>query len=415
MVRTVSCIAPHDRVAGTDVAIKVLAQSRRLSPVAAERLRRELRAAWTVTHPGVVRVHDLIIAGDHLALSMELVDGETLDQRLARTRKLGVPELTTLAADLANALAAAHTAGVTHRDLKPSNIMLRASGGVVITDFGLSRMAGFAEAQLESSADTSDSSDLTRTGELLGTPAFMAPEQLRGAADVGPAADVYAFGLVLFEAATGARAHPHATLPELVAARFDQPPPAVASKRPDLPANLAQVIDQCLLVDLARRIPDAVEVSRRLRSERPAPRPGRRWLAAAGVLALAGAASAWALSRRTAAAGLPAHDRRIVFQVDGDRDLHRALRQLASRRFAATDRRVDVVDDATTANVVVRLSWRASGDGVELTSTLGPPAHPVHAFAPRRAGSLGEAFDLLSPELAALVDAGQRPGHPASD
>ena len=279
----------HDRVAGTDVAVKVLSRARRLSPVAMERLRRELRAAWTVTHPSVVRIHDLILLDDQLALSMELVAGETLDRHLARAGTLPRAELVALATDLASALAAAHSAGVTHRDLKPSNIMIRATTNrAVVTDFGLSRMAGVPDAPASATVTGGSSTNLTDTGELVGTPAFMAPEQLRGATDVGPAADVYALGLVLYEAATGKRPHPDQTLHELLRARLESATPSTRSARPDLPAKLTQTIEDCLQVDSAARIADGSAVLRRLAEIDEQPR--RWWFAGAAAIVVAGVA-----------------------------------------------------------------------------------------------------------------------------
>ncbi len=269
----------HDRIAGTDVAIKVLSASMMRSPIAPERLRRELRAAWTVTHPGVVRVHDVIVFGDRVALSMELIEGETLGDRLARDGTLAPAALVALATALAEALAAAHAGGVVHRDLKPSNILIRASNGrPVITDFGLSRITA---VEGEPGALEGLAVELTRSGELRGTPAFMAPEQLRGASEVGPAADNFAFGLVLFEAATGARPHAHEELSALIAARTAGPPPSLAKLRPELPARLASTVDACLAVDPRARIADGRAVVTRL-----AP-PTRRWWLAGALLPLA--------------------------------------------------------------------------------------------------------------------------------
>jgi len=285
----------HDRVAGTDVAIKSLGALRR-SRIAPERLRRELRAAWNVTHPGVVRIHDVIFDGEHVALSMQLLAGETLGARLARTGKLTVAEVARLAGELASALAAAHDAGVVHRDLKPSNILIVGGGRAVITDFGLSRIPGIADdGRLRAPLDAA-SSELTHSGELVGTPAFMAPEQLRGASEIGPAADVYAFGLVMFEAATGGRPHATSSVDELMRDRLHSPAPPVAARRRDLPRMLARVIDDSLAIEPASRIRDGRALVARL-----TPRSRARWIGAAALaLALVAAAITWRVARRSA-------------------------------------------------------------------------------------------------------------------
>jgi tetratricopeptide (TPR) repeat protein len=414
----------RDRVADAVVAIKMLASSRRFSTTALARLRREVQTAWRVTHPGVVRIYDLIPFGDHLALSMELVDGETLDHRIRSRGRFEVGELMALAVDLARALAAAHEAGVTHRDLKPSNIMLRAgSGRAVITDFGLSRLPGAAdEAEGGSDEGAAQEPALTRSGELLGTPTYMAPEQLQKSRGAGPASDVYAFGLVLFEAATGQRAHPQPTLAELMAARLDQPAPSVASLRPELSPELSRLIGDCLAVDPAQRIGDAVALLDRLEPLAPAsvdrsgiirraPPPRRRralpWLFAALVLVAIGAGAA-TLGRWTSGR-LPAHDRRVAFVAGGSGEpgeLDRALAQLAQHRFAALDHHASTADGAA-ANVTVTLRWQHRGDDVVVAAELGPSGGRTRPLPPERAGSLSDALAPLLSRVAALVDEGQ--------
>ena len=398
----------RDRVADTVVAIKMLSSARRFSTTAVARLRREVQAAWRVTHPGVVRIYDLVAVGDHLALSMELVAGDTLDRLVERDGRLGDVALRALALDLARALAAAHEAGVTHRDLKPSNIMLRSgSGRAVITDFGLSRLPGAGEDAVDSSQEggaVGEDPSLTRSGDLLGTPTYMAPEQLRRSRDAGPAADVYSLGLVLFEAATGKRAHPQKTLAELMKARLEAPPPSVAALRPELSPELARTIDDCLVVDAAQRIPDARALLERLEA-RPEPQAARRrrlpWLAAALVpLVVAGAlvSSRWLANR------LPAHDRRVAFVVGGSGDLDRALAQLAQHRFAAADHRVATVADAAAANVVVELRWKQARDGVTVSATLAPVGGRARTLGSEHASSLSAALAPLLIRVGAVVD-----------
>jgi len=415
----------RDRVADTVVAIKMLSGARRFSPTAVARLRREVQAAWRVTHPGVVRIYDLVAVGDHLALSMELVDGDTLDRRVARDGRLDDAALAALALDLGRALAAAHEAGVTHRDLKPSNIMLRAgSGRAVITDFGLSRLPGADDVDAGADGPGSpgggsagsgspgggspgaDETSLTRTGDLLGTPTYMAPEQLQRSRDAGPAADVYSVGLVLFEAATGSRAHPQKTLAELMKARLEEPPPSVAAQRPELSPALARVIDDCLIVDAARRIPDARALLARLESRNatpaPAPRRRRAWVAAA--LAVPLVAIAAIAAQRWLADRLPAHDRRVAFAAAGSRDLDRALGQLAARRFAAADHRVATVSDASGANIVVDLAWHNAGERVTVDATVRPSGGRARPLGSETASSLSAALTPILARVAAVVD-----------
>jgi serine/threonine protein kinase len=232
----------YDLRADAVVAIKLL----RRDSGRVERFRRELQMARRVTHPNVVRIYDLVDLPDRFALSMEYVRGETLERRLARKGPLSVAELRALASDLAQALAAAHAADVTHRDLKPSNVILRhGSGRAVITDFGIARSSD-AEPVLLPGKAVAGSHRVTTVGTILGTPLYMAPEQFEGGEEVGPPTDVYAFGLVVREAAVGKPVHGEARVPhELLLARKKAPPP-ILDERPDLPPELARVLDRCL-------------------------------------------------------------------------------------------------------------------------------------------------------------------------
>ncbi|HEX8796526.1 MAG TPA: protein kinase [Polyangiaceae bacterium] len=303
----------RDRKADTVVALKLLDRTRSAERLA--RFQRELQVARKVTHPSVVRIYDLVELPDRLALSMELVEGEALDYKMARERKLSANDLIALAKDLARALEAAHESGVVHRDLKPANVILRAgTGRAVVTDFGVSRLhggigdtttnptRGGAPVRVTSSTP---GAKLTQEGVLIGTPEYMAPEQLEGRTDIGPAADVYAFGVVLFEAATGTRPHKGPTVRALSAARRDVPAPALASLRPDLPPGLCAIVDRSLAIDPAARFAnggalrtaiDALDLRAVPARSRLAP---TRRIALGGATVLLLAAGAWAIRVRT--------------------------------------------------------------------------------------------------------------------
>jgi hypothetical protein len=269
----------RDRETDVVVALKILGDSNP-TPAVIRRCRRELQAAWKVTHPGIVRIHDLARVRGHLALSMELVEGETLERRLKRTPPLTPTEISHLAVDLARALAAAHREGVTHRDLKPANLILRAANGrVVVTDLGISRLAE-AQSAGDSSADAGPAPglDMTHEGALMGTPLYMAPEQLFAQGDVGPRADVYAVGVMLYEAATGKLPHSGRTVLELRQARLRKPPLVTS-----LPPALARVIDRALSPDPNDRFADGGELRAALAA---ATHEGPKRRTAIGVAAL---------------------------------------------------------------------------------------------------------------------------------
>jgi Tol biopolymer transport system component len=228
------------------------------------RLRRELQAARRVTHPNVVRIYDLLELPGELGLSMEYVEGETLASRLEGKGALPVADVVALARDLAHALRAAHAAGVTHRDLKPANVILREGGkGAAVTDFGIARMHDQRDAAHDGSERAANSATLTFRGVIVGTPLYMAPEQLEGRTDIGPAADVYAFGLVLREAATAERLDANAaSLDELRVARASRRLPRLAQRCPDLPPALARVVDRCLSDRPEQRYADGTDLAR---------------------------------------------------------------------------------------------------------------------------------------------------------
>jgi Tol biopolymer transport system component len=256
---------------------------------------------------------------------MELVEGEALDFKMARERKLSARDLVALAGDLARALEAAHEAGVVHRDLKPANVILRTgTGRAVVTDFGVSRLHGGigdtttnrkAGAPLPGTPST-PGAKLTQEGVLVGTPEYMAPEQLEGRTDIGPAADVYAFGVLMFEAATGTRPHKGPTVRALSAARRDVPAPPLASLRPDLPAGLCAVVDRCLAIDPAARFADGAALRAAIDELALPAVPARSGLAprtraaigGAALVVVAGAVAivAWALHTRRASQSVTA-------------------------------------------------------------------------------------------------------------
>lgn len=242
-----------------------------------ERLRREVKFARKVSHPHVCRIHGF---GRHLPgaasgaplhfITMQVIAGETLQARLRRAGALEPSDLLQLARQLASALAAAHTAGVLHRDLKASNIMLRESDvaklDAVVLDFGLARCV---EGEPE---------PLTATGKTLGTPDYMAPEQLEPDRALSPAADIYALGVVLFQAGTGCLPFRGDSPTARGLMRLYHPAPDPQSLRPAIPSFWNSVCQQCLARAPEAR-PSAEQLARTLDayaqdpSRRPADTP----------------------------------------------------------------------------------------------------------------------------------------------
>jgi serine/threonine-protein kinase len=227
----------HDRELDEVVALKVIHTDLADRPEIVERFRREVKLARRVTHANIARTFELGSADGVMFCTMELVDGESLRERLVRERKLGVAEAIAIAIAVCEGLAAAHAAGIVHRDIKPDNVLLRTDGRIVLADFGIAALT-------------------TGDGDLSGTPAYMAPEQARGE-PATPATDVYAVGVVLYEMVTGTRAF-RGDLDSILEAKE-----TVEHLVPqDAPPELARVIAHATEREAARRIASAAELAR---------------------------------------------------------------------------------------------------------------------------------------------------------
>ena len=230
---------------GRPVALKVLHPQPPPTPEMQERFLREARAASAIAEPGIVQVFDCGITPQGEAfLAMELLDGEDLADHLDRVGTLPTGRAVELTRAILRPLGAAHRAGVVHRDLKPANVFL-AGDAVKILDFGISKLEGDGVAPL------------TRTGVVMGTPHYMAPETFRGAASVDARADLYAVGAMLFEMLTGRPPHDAETHERLVVKVATEPVMPFRSVVPGASDALAAVIDRALELDPGRRFPSA--------------------------------------------------------------------------------------------------------------------------------------------------------------
>jgi len=239
-----------DRKLDEVVALKVLA---RTAPAAIERFSREVRLGRKVTHPNIVRTHDLGEDRGLHFLTMEIVEGRALDAVLAERGALPVEEAMAIGAAIAAGLHAAHEAGVIHRDLKPANVLLAEDGRVRVTDFGIAR-----------AADTEDRTH--ETGAILGTPHYMAPEQVSGQ-PVDARTDIYALGSILYELLSGAPPFEGATPMAVVSQRLLYEGPTELSAKASVPAPLATLVMRCLRREPAQRPHSAVRVAEALGSD----------------------------------------------------------------------------------------------------------------------------------------------------
>jgi serine/threonine protein kinase/tetratricopeptide (TPR) repeat protein len=253
----------EDRHLGERIALKTIRPGLAANPHMLARFKTEIQLAKRISHPNVCRIHDLGMderpSGRIAFLTMELLGGQTLARHLKENR-LGLEEVHSIAAQMAAGLDAAHKAQVIHRDLKTSNVVLIREGSqfrAVITDFGIARTA------------TGDcgSTTLTKTGGMVGTPDYMAPEQVRGG-PISPETDIYALGIVLFEMVTGRLPFSADTPIGSAVKRLQEPPPCPRLYSPKLPKTWEVAILRCLEVDPAARFQSAGDLIRFLETNR---------------------------------------------------------------------------------------------------------------------------------------------------
>ena len=229
----------RDLVSGDIVALKVIAPEIASHPKAIERFKAELRLARKITHKNVCRVYDLSQFGNIHALSMEFIEGETLRQILRRNETLSVRHGLKLIRQVINALDEAHRQGVVHRDLKPENILVSSGGEVKVMDFGLAR-------------SLAENASSPNPGAILGTPAYMSPEQAEGK-QADSRSDIYALGLMLYEMFTGRRAFEADTPIALATKQIYETPVPPTAVEPDLPNHIEGAILRCLQKDPKKR------------------------------------------------------------------------------------------------------------------------------------------------------------------
>ena len=243
-----------DRNLKREVALKVLPDTLLYDADHLSRFRREARVLASLNHPNIAAIYGFESTSDIQALVLELAEGPTLAQRLSAPDKMTVKEVLSVAAQIAEALDAAHARGVIHRDLKPANIKITPDGRVKVLDFGLAKL--IADAAHTVSTDLSEmptiTSAPTTAGILLGTPAYMSPEQARGLT-LDNRTDIWSFGCVLFEMMSGVRAFAGATIADTLANVLERDPPW-QTLPPHTPAAIRRILERCLEKDPRRRL-----------------------------------------------------------------------------------------------------------------------------------------------------------------
>src|SRR5262245_19646609 len=430
------------------VALKVLPPERIASEERRRRLLREARAGAAVVHPSVAAVHEVGEDQGTIFVAMELVEGETLQERIA-VRPLPLHTALEIATEMADGLAAAHRAHVIHRDLKPANVVIRPDGHVKILDFGLAKLS--EEERSGSSESSRPEAEATREGRLLGTPAYMSPEQVRGE-PLDLRSDLFSFGSTLYEMLTGQAPFRRASAAEtLTAILRDEPTPA-SRLQPELPPRLEEILGRCLAKEPAQRYPGASELAADLRAlasgatavahknaARPievfaasAPDelaragPRRAWLPlAAGAALLLAAGLFWGLGRAPPE-GSPGHSLAVLPFVNLSPDPDQAyfadgiaeellntvarfeglrvIGRTSSFSFRNSDADLKTIGQKLGADVILEGSVRTAGDRVRITAQLVDAEDGVHRWSETYERELGDIFAIQT-EIATAIAA----------
>jgi serine/threonine-protein kinase len=381
----------RDARLGREVAVKVLPAPFLGDEGRLRRFHEEARAVGALNHPNILAVYDVGTEGGRPYVVSELLDGETLRERLAREGALARADAARIATEVASGLVAAHEKGIVHRDLKPANLFLTRDGRVKILDFGLAKRVAWSADHVTSP---------TQPGVVVGTAAYMSPEQARGET-TSPASDVFSFGAVLFEMVAGRRAFEGRTPLDTLAAVIEADPDFALLEDAG-PGGLAAVARRCLEKDRARRFPSGRELQAALVAGAGAPStPPARTAPAASVAVLPFLDLDGDRSQDYLGDGLAEELIHALGAVEG----LRVAARTSSFRFKGGSDGVRRIGERLGVARIVEGSVRRVGSRLRITVQLVDAAQGYHVWSERFDRELGDVFALQDEIAARVVEA----------
>ncbi len=255
---------------GRHVALKFVPDNMIGDRKSLDRFEREARAASRLNHPHICTIHDIEDNNGHPFIVMEKLEGESLKQRMQGGKPVEVEAILDISVQVAEALEALHAKGIIHRDIKPANIFITTNGQVKVLDFGLAKLS---RDGLPASDETPYEDSLTAIGVVPGTAVYMAPEQARGE-DLDPRSDIFSFGVVLYEMATGKKPFRGTNVVTTLDAMLHQKPAAPRSVNPNLPVELENIIGKAMEKDRGQRYQTATQIKTHLQQIKREPQSG---------------------------------------------------------------------------------------------------------------------------------------------